>query len=323
MSDWAPIPSSQAPGHGRGMPVWVKAAKTSVGAVALAVVVGSAIVLWPLAAGSERIDGLPGATASPSSGQLEAGLTQPLDSSRSLVSQLGSSYLFTAGRRAPVNGAPDTVSEPVPVATREDDETPEPVRTKRDIGGVRVVRVESPEAVGGDVQKSFRELVLRAIHSDRSGRLVALIDFAGTPAGAASLRVGPGDRFTEPKHKEADWSVVAIDPDRNRVVLERKDRRVALALFGTGLADLSPVVIAPRGEPIASTPDMAVSDDGTVIVRQSPDEAIATLRAEVGPGTGDQKPITFDDLAELLRAFGDLERYGERAKREQLERERR
>ncbi len=67
---------------------------------------------------------------------------------------------------------------------------------------------------------------------------------------------------------------------------------------------------------------MTVSDDGTVIVRQSPDEAIATLRAEVGPGTGDQKPITFDDLAELLRAFGDLERYGERAKRE-LERERR
>ncbi len=224
--DWAPIPSSQAPGHGRGMPVSVKAAKTSVGAVAPAVVVGAAIVLWPLAAGSERVDGLPRNRVSViettrSRAHTTAGLVPVarVNSARRTCSQ----RVVGRGERCSGRGL-----EP-PVATQDDGSGTGADRTRHRR------RTRGAGRVGGggrgDVQKSFRRLVLRAIHSDRSGGLVAAIDFAGRRP-AASLRVGPGDMFTEPK--EADWSVVAIDPDRNRVVLERKDRRVALRCSGPG-----------------------------------------------------------------------------------------
>lgn len=322
MSDWASIPKTQTPGHRRGLPAFVKAGRISAGAVALTAVVAMTIVLWPLASGVGHSAGGPGVSES-TSAQPGRGTAGPTDSSAATVSRLGSSYLFTVGRAARTNEEVGDVADAAPVVTPTEITRPKPARTEQGRDGVRVLRVESPEAVGGDVQKSFRELVLRAIHSDRSGEMVALIDFTGTPAGSASLRVGPGDAFTEPKHKDADWRVVAIDPDRNRVVLERENRRLALALFGTGPADLSPVVIAPEGERDAETPKVLVSEDGTVIVQQTADEAIAALRREVGPGSGDEKPITFEDLAELLRAFGDLERYGERARQEQLERERR
>lgn len=321
MSDWTPIPSTEAPGHGRALPVAMKAARLGVGSVVVAAIVALAIVFWPLAGdgvGESGVDGIADAA------RFDQQIGSDRRTSTLAIARLGESYLFSAGRQPVPPVASNEPSEPLEVAGPGDgDAKPVPTQPARDPGGVRVLRVESPEAVGGDVQKSFRELVLRAIHSDRTGELVALIDFTGTPTGSASVRVRPGDGFTEPKHKEADWSVVAIDPDRNRVVLERENRRLALALFGTGPADLSPVVIAPEGEDSASTPEIVVSEDGTVVVRQSPDEAIAALRREVGPGEGDEKPITFDDLAELLRAFGDLERYGERAREEQLERERR
>lgn len=321
MSDWTPIPSTKSPGHGRALPVAMKAARLGLASVLVAAIVALAIVFWPLAGdgvGESGVDGIA------DSARFDQQIGGDRRTSTETVARLGESYLFSAGRQPLPPVASDEPSEPLEVAGPDDsDAKPVPTQPARDPGGVRVLRVESPEAVGGDVQKSFRELVLRAIHSDRTGELVALIDFTGTPSGSASVRVRPGDGFTEPKHKEADWSVVAIDPDRNRVVLERENRRLALALFGTGPADLSPVVIAPEGEDSASTPEIVVSEDGTVVVRQSPDEAIAALRREVGPGDGDQKPITFDDLAELLRAFGDLERYGERAREEQLERGRR
>ncbi len=232
-----------------------------------------------------------------------------------MIASLSESYLFTPGRQPFAGLEPIEVVSESPAEQAE--QTPEPRATdpeRGDAGGVRVVRVESPESVGGDIQKSYREIVLRGIHSDRSGRLVALIDFTGAQPGAASIRALEGDSFTERKHPEQDWRVVAIDPLRNRVVIERQQRRLALALFGSGPADLSPLVIAPEaedgGQPLATR----VAEDGTIIVERRPEDVIADLRQEPTTDPEGGKPITAEDLFELLRAVRDLDRYGEKAR---------
>ena len=232
-----------------------------------------------------------------------------------MIASLSEAYLFTPGRR------PFAELEPVEVAadrpSREADPGPKPEvveQSRAGDDGIRVVRVESPESVGGDIQKSYREIILRGIHSDRSGRLVALIDFTGGQPGAAAVRVMEGDLFTESKHPEQDWRVVAIDPVRNRVVIERQQRRLALALFGTGPADLSPLVIAPEGGAGEASVSTRIAADGTVVVERRPEEVIAELRQEPATDPAGGKPITADDLFELLRAVRDLDRYGERAR---------
>ena len=319
MTGWARIPREQTPGHGLALPVWVLAARVAAGAVVSAGVVALAIVLWPLASPGV---GAAGASDEEPVDRVGALAGQPVESSPESVARLGESFLFTPGRTQRRFEVGEQEAAPIEVVTEGQPDLTEPVGSDDRSDTVQVLRIESPEAVGGEVQQSFQQLVLRAIHSDRTGALIALIDFTGSSAGEASLRLRTGDTFTEPKHTDGDWNVVAIDPERNRVVLERERRRLALALFGTGPADLSPVVIAPAGAATEDTPTVTVADDGTVIVQRSPGDAIAELRSVVGAGRGDEQPITLDDLAELLRLFGDLERYADRAEEEQRERDR-
>ncbi len=238
---------------------------------------------------------------------------------------LGQSHLFLVGRRpAAAVAAGENQEEDAPAVVAETQRTPsasdEPASGQP--ARISVLRVEAAEDVGGEIRDSYRELVLRGIHSDRSGRLVALIDHSGSGAGAggAGFRVREGAEFTEPKHAAHSWKVAAIDAARNRVVIERQDRRLALALFGTGPVDLSPVVIQPPAEPGQPEERVRVAADGTIVIERRPDEAIAELRQEVGQGEPDQVPITLQDLADLLDAFRDLERYAER---DRVERERR
>jgi len=252
--------------------------------------------------------------------KLEARRARAADPAR-----LGQSHLFLVDRRPaavvvaaeePEDDASETETEPQRAPRASDDAASEaPAR-------ISVLRVESAEDVGGEIRESYRELVLRGIHTDRSGRIVALIDHSGSGSGAAgaAVRVREGEEFTEPKHAAHPWKIAAIDADRNRVVIERQDRRLALALFGTGPVDLSPVVIQPPAEPGQPEERVRVAEDGTIVVERRPDEAIAELRQEVGQGEPDQTPITVQDLSDLLDAFRDLERFGER---DRIERERR
>jgi hypothetical protein len=296
-----------------GLPASVWVNRAALGAAALALVMALAVWLAPLkgaGSGSETV-ALPEvgfADLAPSGSGASAGT----------IARLSSGYLFTPGRQPFAELEPlDTTGEAA-VAEADDRDAPAVEREALDEGsGVRVVRVEAPEAVGGDIQSSYRELVLRGIHSDRSGELVALIDFRGTPVGAASVRAGEGDRFVEPKNPEQPWDVVAVDPDRNRVVIERQGRRLALALFGTGPADLSPIVIVPESAVEDGPVRVRVAEDGTLVVQQSPEEAVAQLRQEPATDSEGGKPITMEDLAELLRAVRDLERYGDKARQEQ------
>jgi len=259
-------------------------------------------------------------SASAISAKLEARREQRADPMR-----LGQSHLFLVDRRPaaaviavdePEDDAFAAESEPKQTARASDDAASEaPAR-------ISVLRVEAAEDVGGEIRDSYRMLVLRGIHTDRMGRLVALIDHSGSGSGAggAAARVREGDEFTEPKHAAHPWKIAAIDADRNRVVIERQDRRLALAVFGTGPVDLSPVVIQPRAKPGQPEERVRVAADGTVVIERRPDEAIAELRQEVGQGEPGQVPITLQDLADLFDAFRDLERYAER---DRIERERR
>lgn len=262
------------------------------------------------------------ATATPSTvlARLEARREQNADPAR-----LGQSHLFLVGRKPaaalaagkePEEDAAAVVNEPQQTPQARDDSAPDPPEQ------ISVLRVEAAEDVGGEIRDSYRELVLRGIHSDRSGRLVALIDHSGSGSGVdrAAERVREGDEFTEPKHASHAWRVAAIDAGRNRVVIERQDRRLALALFGTGPVDLSPVVIQPPAEPGQPKERVRVAEDGTIVIERRPDEAIAELRQEVGQGEPDQAQITLQDLADLFDALRDLERYAER---DRIERERR
>lgn len=246
------------------------------------------------------------------------------------VAELGSSHVFLLDRqpRARVvsgneddpDNSGDDQAESVPQSAQTQDQTAQPDADPSEDRAIRVVRVESAEDVGGAIRDSYRELVLRAIHSDRSGALTALIDHSGSTDGGAMVRVREGDEFVEPKHKDHPWRVVVIDPDRNRVVVERQERRLAIALFGTGPVDLTPVVVQPRGGSESSTERVRVAEDGTVIVEKRPDEAIAELRAETGSANPGESEITLQDLAELFEAMRELERYAEQ---ERIERERR
>ncbi|MFG0293839.1 MAG: hypothetical protein ACF8MJ_11910 [Phycisphaerales bacterium JB050] len=306
---FSPIPRSWQRSPAGGLPSGAIVARVGVAAVVIGLAAFAAAFVMPLRQVAPASPGV----------AVDAADWGPVPDGRGtdprMIASLSEAYLFTPGRRPfaelePVEGS----AEPTPRVVDAAPESAVPEQTRTDDGGVRVVRVESPDAVGGDIQKSYREVILRGIHSNRSGRLVALIDFTGGQPGAAAVRVMEGDSFTESKHPEQDWRVVAIDPVRNRVVIERRQRRLALALFGTGPADLSPLVIAPEVGEGAASVSTRIAADGTVIVERRPEDVIAELRQEPSTDPAGGKPITADDLFELLRAVRDLDRYGERAR---------
>ncbi len=306
--------------------------------IALAAVVGcgvfaAAMLLMPLASvRSDAGDAKP-IEAAMDTAALAASARDALASrggDAGAVAELGSSYVFLLDRQPrarvvsgneddPDNSGGDQI-ESVPQSAQAQGQTAQPDAGPSEDRAIRVVRVESAEDVGGAIRDSYRELVLRAIHSDRSGELTALIDHSGASDRGAAVRVREGDEFVEPKHKDHLWRVIVIDPDRNRVVVERQERRLAIALFGTGPVDLAPVVIQPRGGSESTTERVRVAEDGTVIVEKRPDEAIAELRAETGAANPGESEITLQDLAELFEAMRELERYAEQ---ERIERERR
>lgn len=318
---------------GGGQPLDVIALRLALAGVVVCAAFAIAMLLLPLdqdrSPAAMSGDEPAGASATPrvSAGSARA-MLESRGSNTRRVAELGESYLFLLDRHPPDRNAVEAEPDPQAIANESEPDTEQApslseIRVDpadREAGGVRVVRVEAAENVGGEIRDSYRELVLRAIHSDRSGRLVALVDHSGASPSGAAERVGEGDSFTEPKHKNHPWRVVVIDPERNRIVLERQERRLALALFGTGPADLSPVVIQPESDGGKPVERVRVAEDGTVIVEKRPDEAIAELRSETGAPEPGESEITLQDLADLFDAMRELERYAEQ---ERIERERR
>lgn len=316
MSGWERIAVDLTrPRDGYARAVWLMRA----GALAVLLagtVVGSAALL-PLQKGEPRVD--PVDVGGEHSDENRVRAIRAGTGDAELVMRLGSAYLFTSGRTPALaagggsDGTEEQVQSPV-VADRSDRSGAD----QDEAAGLRVIRVESLDDVGEVIRDSFKQLILRGIHSTRRGDLVALIDFTGGRVEQAALRVAAGQSFTEPKNASAPWRVVAVDPERNRVVVEREGRRLALALFGTGPADRSPLVIQPEGARLTERVD--VSEDGTIIVRMRPDEAVAQLRREVGAAPEGQRAITLEDLAELLEVLRELDRYGEREREEREQR---
>ena len=318
---------------GGGLPIQLIALRLGIAGVVLCAAFAIAMLLMPLSRDQPFVaasgdDGAEGSQDSLEAARTTRAMIEERGANSRLVTELGGSYLFLIDRSprdrvTPEGGADDqTIADENASGTQRTPSGTESPAAGADqaAGGIRVVRVEAAEDVGGEIRDSYRELVLRAIHSDRSGRLFALIDHSRAGATGAAERVGEGDSFTEPKHQNHPWRVVVIDPDRNRVVLERQERRLALALFGTGPADLSPVVIQPESTGGQAAERVRIAEDGTAIVEKRPDEAIAELRRETGaPGPGESE-ITLQDLADLFDAMRDLERYAEQ---ERIERERR
>jgi len=322
VSGWQAIPTGATRPPGGGLGGAALATRLALAMVALGAVSLLGSVLLPLSDGSPADEVEREAAAE----VRVDGILAQLDSrfpDNARANRLGRAYLFTSGRSPiPTDAGVVIVEDDAGESPTDAGTAPEvaaaPVEVRDPGSAIRVIRVESAESVGGSIRESFNQLILRGIHSNRSGELVALIDFTGGRVEQATVRAMAGDRFTEPKHKDHDWRVVVIDPQRNRVVVERQERRLALALFGTGAADLSPVIIQPEGA--TSEERIDVAPDGTIVVRRRPDEAVAELRQEVGAAPAGQKPITFDDLADLLQLMRDLDGYAER---ERIERERR
>jgi hypothetical protein len=327
-TDSAPTPRVMRPGG--GLPLEVIALRVGLAGVLLCAAFAISMLLLPLSEDRSLLTTSGENRAGPSESPLaSAGSARTMIAERGansrLVAELGGSYLFLLDRSPRMRIAPEVEIGDRAIVDASDENPPSEGKVSAPTGdtatgGVRVVRVEKAEDVGGEIRDSYKELVLRAIHSDRSGRLVALIDHSKAGASGAAERVREGDSFTEPKHESHPWRVVVIDPDRNRVVLERQERRLALALFGTGPADLSPVVIQPESEAGQPVERVRVAEDGTVIVEKRPDEAIAELRGETGAPEPGESEITLQDLADLFDAMRDLERYAEQ---DRIERERR
>jgi hypothetical protein len=93
------------------------------------------------------------------------------------------------------------------------------------------LRIDDDESLPQDIKQARDSLKLRGIRTAPSGGLFALISFvhAKDPLASTSYRIG--DTFTDPKHAAAEWRVIGIDPIRDRAILERTGKNIALKLY--------------------------------------------------------------------------------------------
>ncbi len=98
--------------------------------------------------------------------------------------------------------------------------------------------IDDVESLPEDIKQARDSLKLRGIRSTLTGGFAAHISLVHTKNPLASTTYRVGDTFTDPKHAAAEWRIAAIDPRRDRVVLERSGKRVALDLYPVFIASL-------------------------------------------------------------------------------------
>jgi hypothetical protein len=242
------------------------------------------------------------------------------------VARLTRANVFTIGRGS-FASAVATTDDDGNAPSETDDAADAPVADRpappaASDDGTVVVAVDRPEDVDADLRESFGLFDLRGIHTDRSGALRASVapkhavarnanQGLGPGGGArrsASRSVAPGDVFDVPRDPNAsrvdEWTVLAIDPSRNRVVFTRERRNLAKSLFSGQVADTSPVRVSADGEASdaqadePSGPTVVTASDKPMpsIERRSQLEVLEKLR---------QAEVDGADIEEIFRLMGE------------------
>lgn len=260
---WEPVPKARlrAPGAG-GANARVVALRGAVGLFAVAVVWHAFILIRPL----------PG-------GETEAGVDPPdvprfewperdLGVRQAHLDAMRGNNFYASDRLAwsdavaidgPEEAIPEFPSAPVAVANNE----------------AGALRVDDEATLPEDIKKAKAGLTLRGIRSARSGGMVAMISLVHSSDPIASTGYRVGDTFTDPKNAQAEWRIAGIDSGRDRVVLERAGKRVAL--------DLYPSIDLPRIAAIETISATNAQEGGPVRVEQRTRAQIAAelLEADI------------------------------------------
>ncbi len=195
------------------------------------------------------------------------------------------------------------------------------------------INVTSPEDLPDDVRKALENIALRAIRMRRDATLVAMLSFNKGISAGQPLEYAQGDRFEDSEHPRAEWRVLHIDPQANRLFLARSSAVVGLDLFPrhAALASNTPTVQPPTSAVETSIEHQHLTDVMSELRRSGEvsDEEIDLLSELLGesPASEDQ-PLPEADtqhqtnpaqgMAELLKLMRDADR--DKAQREQSQR---
>lgn len=165
------------------------------------------------------------------------------------------------------------------------------------------------EGLPPDTRAALDNLELKGLRTDRAGRPVAmlgLVDGGADMPRNETVELRAGDRFTDPKHDRAAWTVRRIETAGYRLVLERGGELAAVELFPSMTGSLGPGPLAvsragdaaPGGEPDAGAGGVAVERTNTA-------EALDRLRAA---GASEAEILELVDQLARLEAMSEAER---------------
>ncbi len=235
---------------------------------------------------------------------------------RAATQRLASAHAFSP-YRLPLAELPRAAAVDGAVADGERTDEPAEARPEQrervgaEREGVVVVEVASPEDVDQPVRESFNTIRLLGIHSTREGGYAALVSFMHGERANQTQRLADREEFEVPvattSNKEPlTWRLTAVDPDRDRVLVSHGGETLAIAVFGTGDADLSPLEIEGASaavdepeEPIAEA-EATTAEDGTRVMRRDRRDVIRRLE-EAG------EDASIEELFRLMGAIGGEE----------------
>ena len=219
---WRRIPAVHLKPPGQtGAGTATLAMRSAIGLLAIAVVWHLFVALRPLPNGASE------ATRTPPPAADFAWPTPALESRQAaLDSMLGVNHYADNHQLWSTPVVTDTDAPP------EDGESVRKPTTKLSIeSNPGDLRIDDVESLPEDIKQARESLKLRGIRTGASGDLFAQISLVHSKDPIASSGYRVGDTFTDPKHASAEWRLIGIDPIRDRAILERTGKNIALELY--------------------------------------------------------------------------------------------
>lgn len=196
------------------------------------------------------------------------------------------------------------------------------------------INVTQPEDLPDDVRKALDNITFRALRMRSDATLVVMLAFNKGELAGRLLEYAEGVRFEDSEHPRAEWQVLSIDPQANRLLLARSGTVVALDLFPrqAPFARSNTAESAPTSATETTVEHQLLTDAMSELRRsgQVSDQELDLLSELLGESpASDDKPLPEADtrheanpaqgMAELLKMMRDADR--DKAQREQRRRQ--